>query len=209
MQKFSILIACFLIFVFFSGSVSAQEEQSGMIKSAKGILVVWNEPGNYFTIEISGKKILPGQQQMLFQVDGKFFQILTVDKKAFLKNLNDKTLDDKAILAAHRDWERDYISGVLKRELKIKSEWLKLPGGQDILAWSYDMPKVTDRQTAMRQLYLAVVKRDHVLLLNTALENEAEAKAGKDLLFQTLITLKPSDKPLSLQKAQEQVMNEN
>ncbi|MEO6333811.1 MAG: hypothetical protein ABIO91_02415 [Pyrinomonadaceae bacterium] len=206
MQKFAILISCFL---FFSGSVSAQEEQSGMIKSAKGILVVWNEPGNYFSIEIRGKTILPGQQRMMFQVDGRFFQIQTVDKKAFLKNLNNKTLDDKAILAAHREWERDYISGALKRELRVESEWLKLPGGQDILAWSYAMPKVADRQTVMRQLYLAVVKRDHVLLLNTALANETEAKDAKDLLFQTLITLKPSDKPLSLQKAKEQVMNEN
>ena len=197
MKNLLILIAFVLLF---AGSISAQEEQSGMIKSANGVLVVWNEPGNYFTIEIKGKDIKPSQQERLFKVDGRFFQIQTVEKKAFLK-LTDKSLDDKAILAAHRDWEKEYISGVIKHELKVDSEWLKLPDDRDILVWSYDMPK-----TALKQFYVAVVKRDHVLLLNTALEKEGEAQASKDFLLQTLSTLKSSDKPLSLQKASEQII---
>ena len=206
MKKLMTLTA---LFILSAGSIFAQEEQSGMVKSANGILVVWNEPGNCFTIEIKGKNILPGKQQMMFQVDGRFFQIQTVEKKAFRKNLNEKTLDDKAILAAHRDWEREYISGVIKRELKVESGWLKLPGGEDILAWNYDMPKVADSQTAIKQLYLAVVKRDHVLLLNTALENVGEEQQAKDLLLQTLSTLKSSDKPLSLRKASEQIKKDS
>jgi len=197
MKNLLTLIAFVLLF---AGSISAQEEQSGMIKSANGVLVVWNEPGNYFTIEIKGRDIKPSQQERLFKVDGRFFQIQTVEKKAFLK-LTDKSLDDKAILAAHRDWEKEYISGVIKHELKVDSEWLKLPDDRDILVWSYDMPK-----TALKQFYVAVVKRDHVLLLNTALEKEGEAEASKDFLLQTLSTLKSSDKPLSLQKASEQII---
>ena len=197
MKNLLTLIAFVLLF---AGSISAQEEQSGMIKSANGVLVVWNEPGNYFTIEIKGKDIKPSQQERLFKVDGRFFQIQTVEKKAFLK-LTDKSLDDKAILAAHRDWEKEYISGVIKHELKVDSEWLKPPDDRDILVWSYDMPK-----TALKQFYVAVVKRDHVLLLNTALEKEGEAQASKDFLLQTLSTLKSSDKPLSLQKASEQII---
>jgi len=197
MKNLLTLIAFVLLF---AGSISAQEEQSGMIKSANGVLVVWNEPGNYFTIEIKGKDIKPSQQERLFKVDGRFFQIQTVEKKAFLKP-TDKSLDDKAILAAHRDWEKEYISGVIKHELKVDSEWLKLPDDRDILVWSYDMPK-----TALKQFYVAVVKRDHVLLLNTALEKEGEAQASKDFLLQTLSTLKSSDKPLSLQKASEQII---
>jgi len=197
MKNLLTLIAFVLLF---AGSISAQEEQSGMIKSANGVLVVWNEPRNYFTIEIKGKDIKPSQQERLFKVDGRFFQIQSVEKKAFLKP-TDKSLDDKAILAAHRDWEKEYISGVIKHELKVDSEWLKLPDDRDILVWSYDMPK-----TALKQFYVAVVKRDHVLLLNTALEKEGEAQASKDFLLQTLSTLKSSDKPLSLQKASEQII---
>src|SRR5688572_12149743 len=204
-------LVAFALIISFSTIVFAQaeEEPSGMIKTAKGILVVWNEPGNYFTIEIKGEKISPGQQPMLFQVDGKFFQIQTTAKKLFLKNPNDATLDDKAILAAHRDWEGAYISGVLKSELKIDSEWFKLPSGQDVLGWSYKMPKVMQTQTAKKQLYIAVVKRDHVLLLNSALEDEGDAREAKDLLLKTLLTLKPSDKPLSLRAASEQIKKGN
>lgn len=209
MQKLVTLIACSIILAFSAATTLAQEEQSGMIKTANGILVVWNEPGNYFTIEIMGKKIVPAEQPMMFKVDGRFFQIQPAEKKAFLKNPNDKTLDDKTILAAHRDWEREYISGVLGRELKVESEWLKLAGGQDVLAWSYDMPKVADTQTAKRQLYLTVVKRDHVLVLNSALTDLGDSRETKELLLQTLLTLRSTDKPLSLQKASEQIKKDN
>ena len=209
MQKPFILIACLIVFGYCHVAARAQEEQSGMIKSKDGILVVWNEPGNYFTIEIKGKEIKPMQQPMMFKVDGKFFQIQTAAKKLFLKNPDDKTLDDKAVLSAHRDWERDYIADVLKRELKVESEWLKLPAGKDVLAWSYEMPKVADAQTARKQFYLAVVKRDHVLLLNSALTADDNEKEIKELLMRTLLTLKPTDKPLSLQKASEQIKASN
>src|ERR1035437_9482225 len=125
--------------IIFTGPVSAQtDEEGGMIKTAKGVLVVWNEPGNYYTIEIKGEKILPASQPLLFQVDGTFFQIQTVEKKAFLKDPNDNMLDGKAILSAHRDWEGDYISKVIGKTLKIDSEWIKLSNNIDALAWSYD-----------------------------------------------------------------------
>jgi hypothetical protein len=126
-----------------------------------------------------------------------------------LKDPSNVKLDDKAILAAHRDWESDYISKTLGRELKIESEFLKLPGGQDAISWSYKMPKVMDAQTAKVQLYLAVVKRDHVLLMNTALEDESGWRDAKNYLMQTMLTLKPSDKPLSLQTASENLRRDN
>jgi len=199
-----------ILLLLLSATVAfAQDEQSGMIKTAKGVLVVWNEPGDYFTIEIKGNKITPGQQSMFFEVDGKIFQIQTAEKKLFLKNPADKALDNKAILAAHRDWEWDYLAGVLKRELKVESEWIDLAGGQQALAWSYDMPKVADTQTVKRQPYLTVVKRDHVLVLNRALTDLADERDAKLFMLETLLTLKPSDKPLSLQKASEQVKKDN
>jgi hypothetical protein len=202
MQKLAALIAFLLIS---TALVFAQEEQSGIIRSADGFLIVWNEPGNNFTLEVKGNKLEPGRETMMFRIDGKFFQVQTAGKKLFLKSPDDTKLDDKAVLAAHRDWERDYIADVLKRELKVESEWIKLPGGKDALAWSYDMPKVVDNQTAKKQFYLTVVKRDHVLVLNSALEDERAEKETKQLLLQSLLTLKPSDKPMSLLKASEQI----
>jgi len=209
MQKLSIVIALLFVFTLYASSTFAQDGQSGLVKTAKGYLIVWNEPGNYFTLEIKGKNIVPAEEPQMFRVDGKFFQFQTAEKSQFLKNLNDKTLDDKKILTAHRDWERDYAAEILKSELKVDSEWLKLPSGQDVLAWSYDMPKVAAAQTAKKQIFLTAVKRDHVLVLNSALEDERDAKDIRALLLQTLITLRSSDKPLDLQKASQQVMKEN
>lgn len=201
-------IAVILIaLVAFSTSAFGQEEQSGAIKTDKGILVVWNEPGNYYTIEIKGNKITPTEQPRLFSVDGKFFQIQTAPKKEFMKD--SKTLDDKAILTAHRDWEHDYVSKLLNIELKVESEWLTLPGGQEALAWGFDMPKVIGSQTAKRQIFLTVVKRDHVFVLNSAITDLAHTSDAKMLLLESMQTMKSSDKPLSLKKASEQIRKGN
>ena len=203
MNRLPILLLVLLAFT----TLTLGQEQSGMVKSANGILVVWNEPDNYFTIEIKGNKIVPAQQPLMFQVDGVFFQIQTVEKKAFLKK-GDKDFDNKAILSAHRDWEGDYISGVIGKKLKIDSAWLNV-AGMDALAWSYDMPKIREGQSAKRQLYLAVVKREHVLLLNAAVTaNDDEGQLQK-LLADVMASLKSSDKPLSLKAASEQVMKQN
>ncbi|MEO6050262.1 MAG: hypothetical protein ABIP78_02885 [Pyrinomonadaceae bacterium] len=182
-------------------------EQSGMIKTANGILVVWNEPGNYYTIEIKGEKILPVEGHSLwFTVDGKFFQIVTAMKKEISVDLNKKDLDDKAILTAHRDWESDYISKTITAKIKVDSAWLKLSNGMDALAWSYEMPHVAEKQTARIQLYLSVSKRDRVFALNSVVEVENNEKAIRQFLVDTMNTLKPSDKPLSLEKVREQIL---
>ena len=205
MRKFAVLLILVL-----AVTGSAQEEQSGVIKSAKGVLVVWNEPGNYYTLEIKGSRILPAEQPKLFQVDGKFFQIQTTEKAQFVQKLKGGTTsDDKAILAAHRDWERDYASGLLKNELKVESEWVKLPNGQDALAWSFKMPKLTPDQKVKKQMFLTAIKRDHVFVLNSALEDNDEEQRTRTLLLETMSTLRTRDKPLSLQKASEQVRKEN
>lgn len=209
MQIKSVFSFLFIILFSVVFSFGQTGEQSGMIKSAKGVLVVWNEPGNYYTVEIIGKTIVPASQPLLFQVDGKFFQIQTVEKKVFLKDSNEKSLNDKAILAAHRDWEGDYISKVIKKTLKIDSEWLKLSNNTEALAWSYDMPKVKDNQSAKRQLYLAVIKKDHVFLLNGATTGDDDEKALRQLLLDTMNTLKPTDKPITLEKAKQQILNGN
>lgn len=202
MKKLPVLAAG-VILLFAAVSAFAQDEQSGMIKTADGVLVVWNEPGNYFTIEIKGQRIEPAERPMMFAVDGKFFQVVTTEKAQFAKGGKS---DDRSILEAHRQWEADYISEMLGgRKLDIKSSWVKTAAGADALRWSYDAPKVDDRQTALRQLYLTTVKRNHVLVLNTVVEPGGDETKLWQLLTDTLNTLKPSDKPLSLKAVSEQV----
>jgi hypothetical protein len=54
-------------------------------------------------------------------------------------------------------------------------------------------------------MYLSVVKGNFVFLLNGATTGDQDEKELKALLLDTMNTLKPSDKPLSLEKASEMV----
>ena len=180
-------------------------EQSGLIKTATGILVVSNEPDNYYSIEVKGKSIKPiPDHPFWFYVDGKFVQIVCAEKREFLKD--DKGIDDKSILLAHQKWESDYISETLGAKLKLDSSWLKLSSDTLAMAWSYDMPQVADKQTAKRQLYLLRVKGKYVFGLNTVVEKDGEEKVLQQFLVDTLETLKPRDRPLSLEKARDQIL---
>lgn len=198
MKRFPKLLGCILLLV---AAVSAQE-QSGAIKTTNGLLIVWNEPGNYYTIEIKGKTVEPIPNQTLwFKVDGKFFQIATPKKDQFAKDVK----EDRAVLLAQMKWEADYIGGLLKQEIKPTSTWIKLSNGTEANFWSFDMPKIAEGQTARKQLYISVVKGDRVLMVNSPVEGTEDEKTILKLLTDHISTLKPSDKPLSLQKASEMV----
>ena len=196
------------VFVFSVANVLAQpQENSGLIKTADGVLVVSNEPGSFYTLEIKGKSIKPiPDRPFWFTVDGKFLQVVNAEKAQFLKDAADKRLDDKAILSAHRKWESDYISETLGAKLNINSEWLKLSNGMTAIAWNYDMPHVADKQTAKRQLYLIVVKGDRVIGLNTVVEEDGQDKILQQFLIDTMNTFKPRDAPLNLERARELVL---
>ena len=198
MGRLPVLVAVILLAV-----AAHAQEQSGLIKTDKGVLVVWNEPGNYYTLEIPGQQFEPVQNRPLwFRVDGKFFQITTVEKKRFERP---GAADDRSVLAAHMAFEAGYISGLLKSKIKPNSAAIKLPNGHEALAWGYDMPKISEQQTARRQLYLTVVKRDHVFLVNSAVEGTADENAIAKFLSDALSTLKSTDKPLPLATAAEMV----
>jgi hypothetical protein len=117
-------------------------------------------------------------------------------------------MDERAVLTAHMKWEADYIGSVLGSKVVPTSAWLKLPNGFEAISWSFDMPRVAEKQTAKKQLYVAIVKRDHVLLMNSPVEGDEDEKVISNRLVETMSTLKASEKPLSLEKASEQVRNE-
>jgi hypothetical protein len=201
------IISLTLLVLFSASTLHAQnDEQGGILKTDNGILIVWNEPNNNYTIEIKGNDIRPvPDRPFLFFVDGKFLQMKTVAKKDFLKKAQMKDLDDKAILTAHRDWEAQYLGGVFKQTLKIDSLWQKLTNGMDALWWNFEMPR-NEKGQAKKQVYLIISKGDHILLLNSAVTDKVDEGTAQQFLLDTMATLKINKKPLSLKKAQEQIM---
>jgi hypothetical protein len=197
----SILLAALLSF-------AQAPEKSGMIKTANGILVVWNEPGNCYTVEIKGKRISPvnGSKNLYFEVDGRFLQINTPPISDFEKGTPFHPEFPETILRDHRTWELDYISKMVGRQLFPSTEWIKLDNGGTSLFWTYNVPNFSsDANQARKQFYITTVKGDHIFLVNSAQVGEDDEKAIRKFLFDTINTLKPSDKPLSLEKASEMV----
>src|SRR5215218_7831523 len=67
----------------------AQQDRftSGIIKTEGGVLLVWNEPENYYTLEIKGDNVVSAStKRLILIVDHKFLQILTVERDSFIKD---------------------------------------------------------------------------------------------------------------------------
>lgn len=199
-----IAISLMLCFAFIPLRVMAQEDfGSGAIKTSYGFLLVWNAPNNTYTLEIRGKDVRQrSTQRVQFSVDGMFLQILTAPTSDFIEASNRKTLTDKAILEAHRDWEVKFMEGDYKEKLKVESSWQKLSSGKDALAWEISVPE-SARSNVTKQISLTLIKGDFVLMLGGVVTATIAEAAARQLLVSTAETLKTSDQPIDLRRLQE------
>lgn len=198
-----LLILSFIILPLFCLNSAAQEKEdfrSGAVKTSCGYLLVWNQPDNYYTLDIKGDNVSQtSTEQVQFTVDGKFLQVVTPTIKSFLKE-SQKT-DAKSILAAHRDWETDFLSGEYKEKLKVESFPQKLANGEEALIWQFDLPK-SAKGNVRKQTYLTLVKGDYIFMLGSIVTDTISEKESHRLLLLTALGLKASDKPTDLAKIQ-------
>ena len=201
-------ILLILLLVFFSCfNVSAQDDElpSGAIKMICGYLLVWNEEGNYYTLKIDGTNVQQiSDEKIHFNVDGMFLQVVTPTIKSFLKDR--KKLDAKAILAAYRDWEVNYLEGEYKSKLKVESFPQKLANGDDALLWQIEIP-ASVKTNVKKQTYLTVVKGDHIFMLGSNVTDKISEKLSHKLLLMTIMGLKVNDRPTDLEVIQKYLNN--
>jgi hypothetical protein len=176
------------------------------IKTDQGILFVWNVGSLYFTLSINGKEIKPidDPKHIFFMVDGRPLQIQVAAIDNFAPDAKDKKLDERAILAAHRDWEAKFVEEMLNSKLIVRTFNAKLSNGNDASMWQFDMPESL-KSTATKQLYLTVVTKDHVLLLNTEATATISDADGRKFLLDTMATLKVSPTPIDVDKLSEAI----
>jgi hypothetical protein len=176
------------------------------IKTIDGYLLVWNRPDLHFTVLIKGKDIKPlnDTEHVFFNVDGMVFQIQLASVSEFAPDAKEKKLDDRAILAAHRDWESKFIEGLLSSKLKVESFNVKLSNGGEASLWQYDMPEGMNAE-ARKQLYLSVVSGDYVVLLNSVVTTAISEETARKFLLDTMSTLKFSSTPIDVKKLSESI----
>jgi hypothetical protein len=155
-------------------------------------------------LEIKGKEVRPmdSSPAVFFVVDGIPFQIQSVALSEFLKDADKPAPSRAATLVAHRDWEARYMETTLGQKLNLQSQPLKLQSGSEALLWKYDMPKGV-KADAKQQLYLSVVNGPHLLLLNGVVTGDQKEEVVRQLLVNTMETLKVSAKPFNLREVQE------
>jgi hydrogenase maturation factor len=199
-----------IVFLAVTNLHARQQEDysSGAIKTRYGFLLVWNAPNNHYTLEIRGKNVRQiATKHVQFSVDGMFLQILTSPTKDFIEDAKRQKLNDRAILEAHRDWEVKFMESDYKEKLKVESSWQKLSNGKDTLVWQIDVPE-SARSNVKKQVSLTLIKGDYVLMLGGVVTDRIEERASRELLLNTIETLKVSDKPINLLKLQESIRKE-
>jgi hypothetical protein len=178
-----------------------QEDGWVAIKTDEGLLFVWNVGGLYFTLAIKGKEIKPldDPKHIFFMVDGKVLQIQLASINNFAPDAKEKKLDDKSILAAHRDWETKFIEELVHSKLTVRTFNVRLSSGSDASMWQFDMPEGMNSE-AKGQLYLTVVRQDYVLMLNSETTATMSDEDGRKFLLDTIATLKTSPTPIDIKK---------
>jgi hypothetical protein len=186
--------------------IPPQEDGWAAIKTDDGLLFVWNLNGLYFTLAIKGKEVKPlnDPEHIFFNVDGRILQIQLASIKEFAPDAKQKKLDDKLILSAHRDWEANFIEGLIKSKLTVQTFNAKLSNGSAALMWQYDMPEGMNAESK-KQLYVSAVKNDFVLMLNSVATAAISDADGRKFLMDTIATFKLSPTPIDVKQLSESI----
>jgi hypothetical protein len=204
------LVSLFLVLSFLSFSVhGASQEEDGpvAIKTQDGYLLVWNAPDIHFMLSVKGKEVkaMNSTEYVFFNVDGMAFQVQSVAVGKFLGETDKQTSSDLQILTAHRDWESQFIENeLLRKKLDVQSTSLKLTDGSQALLWRFNMPEGISTEVKS-QMYLAMVRSGHVILLNGSVPKNAEESAVQKFLVDSGATLKLSPSRINVRDLAESI----
>jgi len=208
-MKFLKFPAAVLMALFVAGGIRSNqvERTAAAIRTPAGAILVWNQADNYFTLDISGKDVLPNNStdDVVFKVDGLLLQIQAAAFSEIFKESSAKGKTAEAILLAHKDWEAEYAAGVFGKKLHVQMSPLKLKNGNDALLWSYDMPADV-KADAKKQVFLTTIHNEFVVVLNSAVTDMTKEEEIKQLLTKTLETMKVSPKPFDVEKLRDAVV---
>jgi len=160
----------------------------------------------FSNVSIKGKdkKPLNDTEHVFFNVDGLVLQVQLASISEFAPGAREKKLDDRSILVAHRDWESKFIEDLLHSKIQVRSFNARLSSGSDALMWQFDLPEGFNSD-AKKQLYLTVVNKDYVLLLNGVATATISEEVVRKFLLDTIATLKISPTPIDVKKLSESI----
>ena len=210
MNLYKSIAASFLVIAIVLSTFAKQDEDfgSGAIKTDYGFLLVWNSANNRYTMEIHGQNVRQiSTEQVQFNVDGMFLQVVNAKISEFVEGDKRKGLDDKAILDAHKMWEVRYIEKQIMQTLTVDRSEAKQINGKETLYWSFLNPSA-EKSNVKKQVYLSMVNNDNVVLIGGVTTDKVTDAATQQLLEATAKTFKTSNEPINLRKIQTQIREE-
>ena len=182
------------------------EDGWALIKTDDGMLFVWNIQKLHLTVDIKGKDIkrVNDPDHIFLDVDGKILQVQAAEIRQFAPDAKDKKLDDKAVLAAHREWESKYLEGLLKSKLSLRSFTVNMSALGPASLWAFDMPEGMSAEVKT-QVYVTVARGDFVVMLNSEATTTTSEVEVRKFLLDTMATLKTSAEPIDVQKLSESI----
>ena len=168
----------------------------------EGQLMIFNEPGAYFTFVIEGKEIENvegGGIPLAIKVDGNYVQMTSPAIADFFSGDPSDT-PDHDLLTMHQAWEVSWLSAQAKtEELGLYREHITLPNGRGCLVWTLDTPNHPTH------LIVTTVLRPRLLVLSAVVRGDNQDRL-LDLLLKGMESLERKESPVDVEWIRDSVI---
>lgn len=191
-------------------SVHAQkfDGEFSMLRSDKGVVIVYNCGINSFTLDIECKDIKEiDSQDMIFLVDDKVIQLTPVPLIVFCKDTS-KQMSDNEVLQQQQDFEVNFAKKLNGESIKMNSKKFTLPDGRLCNSWNYRMPRKkedTSSQIVRKQFFLSTKLNEIILMLSSVATLKDNDKKIQDFLKKAMQGLMPSNINIDLEAYREKL----
>jgi hypothetical protein len=204
MKKLLLLIPTILI--------SFEALCQGLIGTPTSLILVYNNPDNYFYIQLDGIDKRKTEKPTVFIIDKKPVQVLVLNKNKFLPP-DYKSKSQSDIIKDYIKWESDYLKSTFKFDINNKIETLKTIANTEVFFWTYDMPtrepkyKTDSIRTTptQKQMFVLRLVKDYVVGINTPLFDNDQYENNKAYLLKNIDNIVVSNKEIDLEELNKQV----
>ena len=204
------ILQILLVFGFFSVYPQENSNDSGIIKTKDGFLLISNRNQIPFSLEFKGNSIKPlKSDHPVFIIDGKLWQLVdvSIDELKTTENKS-KNFTDEENLELHKKWESDYIGNALNKKLSVSSETIEIREKRKAMVWSFEMPKEL-KSDYSHQIFITTVVGNRIVAISSSIDVGKNLADYKNSLIEIMKTLKTSDKPFDINKVAKEIKNQD
>ncbi len=189
--------------------LKAMDYRSAGIRTKTGFKQVFNELQSNYSVSITGGTVKTiNTRNIGFIIDGKILQLLNVPMDAL--SAGGATAQDKALEAFYAS-EMKQAAKDFGQAVEAQKEEMKINGKLNALYWKFEVPVKKGKENVVRRVleehFLAVVCKNDILLISSALTNNDQPAQISALLKKVADSIDISDKPIDLNAIRDAAIN--